>query len=71
MVLIWLPKKHPELNGMDQLWKELKGKISANRQYKTIDRQADYAENRVLGLKPRETLRKAGILSENFWLRDL
>jgi len=69
--LLWLPKKRPELNGMDQLWKELKGKISANRQYRTIDQQADYAENWVLGLRPQEALRKAGILSKNFWLRHL
>jgi hypothetical protein len=29
---------------MDQLWKELKGGLAANRQYKNIDEAVDYAE---------------------------
>jgi transposase len=31
--LIWLPKQHPELNPLDHLYKELKGKLAANRQF--------------------------------------
>ena len=66
--LIWLPKQCPELNPMDQLWKELKGKISANFQYASIDEHALNAEEWLLSLQPREALRKAGVLSKNFWL---
>ena len=44
--------------------------IAANRQFRTIDLEADYAEQWFLGLTPREALRKAGILSEGFWLKD-
>ena len=29
---LWLPKQAPELNAMDQLWRELKRLIAANRQ---------------------------------------
>lgn len=68
--LIWLPKQCSELNAMDQLGKELKNKISSNRQFKTIDEHARQAENWVLDLSNRQALRKAGILSTNFWLKD-
>ena len=69
--LVWLPKQRPELNAMDQLWKGLKQKISANRQYRTVDEQADYAEQWVLGLTPRKALRKASVLADGFWLKGL
>jgi DDE superfamily endonuclease len=69
--LIWLPKQWSELNAMDHLWKELKRQISSNRQFKTIDEQAAYAEKWVLGLSQRCALRKAGVLSKNFWLRKV
>lgn len=70
VVLLWLPKQCSELNSVDHLWKELKRLIAANRQFRTIDLEADYAEQWFLGLTPREALRKAGILSEDFWLKD-
>ena len=68
--LIWLPKQCSELNCMDQLWKELKGMISANYQFSTIDEHADYAENWLRSLTNKEALRKASVLSKNFWLRS-
>ncbi len=69
--LVWLPKQAPKLNPMDQLWRELKRLIAANRQADSIDGLADDGETWVLGLTSDEALRKAGILSKNFWLRDL
>jgi transposase len=69
IVLVWLPKQCSELNAVDHLWKELKRLIAANRQFRTIDDEADHAEQWFLSLTPREALRKAGILSENFWLQ--
>lgn len=69
--LIWLPKQWSELNGMDHLWKELKRRIASNRQFQTIAQQAEYAEAWLLGLSNREALRKAGVLSKNFWLRNV
>jgi hypothetical protein len=69
--LVWLPKQAPKLNPMDQLWRELKRLIAANRQADSIDDLAGEAETWVLGLTREEALRKAGILSKTFWLRDL
>jgi DDE superfamily endonuclease len=37
IVLVWLPKQCSEHNAMDQLWKEFKGDLAANRQFKNID----------------------------------
>jgi transposase len=69
--LVWLPKQCSELNAVDHLWKELKRLVAANRQFPTIDDEADHAERWFLGLTPREALRKAGILSKDFWLKDV
>ena len=69
--LLWLPKQWSELNAMDHVWKELDRDIAANRQYRTVGEQADHAERYILGLTPREALTKAGVLSGNFWLKDL
>ena len=68
--LLWLPKQCPELNALDQLFKDLKRLIAANRQYQTIDEEADYAEHWILALTARQALRKASVLSEDFWLKD-
>ena len=67
--LIWLPKQCPELNAMDHLWKELKADISANYQYETVEQHAAVAENYTLKLTNKQALKRAGILSKNFWLK--
>lgn len=69
--LMWLPTQCPELNPVDHLWRELKRLIAANRQFRTIDEEARYAENWFLRLTAREALRKAGILARDFWLKAL
>ena len=66
--LVWLPRQRSELNAMDHLWRALKQKISANRQCRTVDEQAGWAERYLLGLTCRQALRKAGVLSGRFWL---
>ena len=66
--LLFLPRQCPELNPMDHLWKEVKRTVSANRQFADIDAHARAAEDWVRRLSPRQALRKAGILSKNFWL---
>jgi transposase len=68
---LWLPKQTPELNAMDQLWRELKRVVAANRQHRTVDALAAAAALWVLLLTPTEARRKAGLLSQHFWLRDL
>jgi transposase len=69
IALLWLPKQCAELNPMDQLWRELKGHISANYQYPTINAHAAAAEQWIRSLTRTEALRKAGIRSKNFWLK--
>lgn len=70
IVLIWLPKQCSELNAMDQLWRDLKSNISANHQYANIDEHAAYAEAWVMSLSRTEALRKASMLSDDFWLKS-
>lgn len=63
-----LPRATPELNAMDHLFRFVKGRALANRQTITIDQSADAAAHYLLEMSPKERLRKAGILSGNFWL---
>jgi transposase len=66
--LLWLPKQSPELNAMDHVWRHLKQRIAANRQYGSIDEEAEIAREWVLGLTATAALRIAGIKSKNYWL---
>ena len=68
--LLWLPNRTPELNAMDQLWRRCKQTISGNRQYDTIDNHVDHFVDYVLHLSTQDALRKAGLLSPDFWLRE-
>ena len=43
--------------------------ITANCQFRTIGEDADDAKRWLLGLTSTETLRKAGVLSDDFWLK--
>jgi len=65
-----LPKRVPKLNAMDQLWRRSKQTISANRQYDSIDEHVDRFVDYVLRLSPTEARLKAGLLSEDQWLRE-
>jgi transposase len=68
---VWLPRQAPELSPMDQLWRELKRLIAANRQAASIDALATEAADWVLRLTPQQAFREAGMLSKCFWLRKL
>lgn len=68
---LWLPKQAPELNAMDQLWRALKAQVAANRQAASIDALAAEASEWVLDLSPADARRKAGMLSDHFWLGHL
>jgi transposase len=69
--LLWLPKQAPELSPMDQLWRELKRLIAANRQARSIDALAANAATWILTLTPQQARRKAGMASKRFWLKNL
>jgi transposase len=66
---LWLPKQAPELSPMDQLWRELKRLVAANRQAQSIDALAAEAVHWVLSLTACQARRKAGMDPPNFWLR--
>jgi DDE superfamily endonuclease len=66
--LLWLPKRSPKLNPMDTLWGQGKDKISANKQYASIDRQVDRFISYLESLPNTVALHTAGVLSGDFWL---
>jgi transposase len=68
---VWLPRQAPELSPRDQLWRELKRLVAANRQAASIDALAADAAGWVLALTPQQACRKAGMASKHFWLRNL
>jgi transposase len=65
----WLPRATPELNAMDQLWKHVKRDALANQPTRSIEASADAACRHILQMRGQERLRRAGVLSGNFWLR--
>jgi transposase len=67
--LLWLPIRCPELNPMEHLWRAAKQNVCANRQDVSIDLAVLRVLRYLRRLTPRETLRKAGVLSTQFWLR--
>jgi len=68
--LLWLPKRCPESNAMDHLWGHAKDEVCANHQDSSIDHLADCFIRYIQGLSAEEARRKAGILSEDFWLKE-
>ena len=66
--LRFLPKATPELNAMAHLWRHVKGRVLADRPTSSIEDSADAACQAILHMPPHERLRKAGILSGDFWL---
>jgi len=67
--LRWLPTASPELNPMDHLWRHVKGEVLANEPTPNVAASAQRAREYILNLTPSQRLRKAGVLSERFWLR--
>jgi transposase len=64
----FLPKATPELNAMDQLWRHVKGRALADQPTLSIEESANYACHYILDMSRHERLRKAGVLSGDFWL---
>lgn len=63
-----LPVATPELNAMDHLWRHTKREALGDRGTVTIDGSALDACQYIIDLSPRERLRKAGVLSGDYWL---
>jgi transposase len=68
--LRFLPRATPELNAMDHLWRFVKGQALADRSTRSVDKSADAACQYLLAMKSKERMKKAGILSGNFWLTN-
>lgn len=69
--LLWLPNRAPELNPMEGLWGQAKDAISANRQYETIEEHVAQFLQYLQSMPDREALKKAGVFSEDFWLKSV
>jgi transposase len=68
--LVWLPIRCPELNALDHLWRHGKEQVCANRQYGSIEEQVHRFIHYLESLTLEETLRKSGVLSEDYWLKS-
>lgn len=68
---IWLPKRAPKLNPWERLWGHGKDLVSANKQYTTVDEQAERFVGFLGSLSGHDALRKAGVFSPDFWLRSV
>lgn len=69
--LLWLPKRCPELNPMDTLWGQAKEVVSANKQTDNLEAHVDRFIRYLQNLSKQEVLHTAGVLSPNFWLRNV
>jgi hypothetical protein len=56
---------------VDHLWRHLKNDILANEPLPDLDTTLKRAWSYLADLSPRERLRKAGVLSGQFWLQDV
>lgn len=69
--LRWLPKACSELNVMDHLWRHAKDRVSANEPTPNVHATVERARRELRQMTPTERLRKAGVLSKDFWLADV
>ena len=67
----WLPVACPELNPVDHLWRHVKQDVLANEPTPDLDTSVGYACQYIFGLTPQQRLRKAGVLSDTFWLHKV
>ncbi len=68
--LLWLPKRCPELNPTEHIWRAVKKDVCANRQDASIDALVGRVVRYLRRLRQRSVLRKAGVLARRFWLRS-
>jgi len=70
-MLRWLPVACPELNPVDHLWRHVKQDVLANEATPDVKASLARACEYITSLTHKERLRKAGVLSGNFWLGDV
>jgi len=70
IALRWLPVACPKLNPMDHLWRHIKGDVLANTPHDSLDQRVALVHQYLQDLGPAGWMRKAGLFSEKFWLRE-
>jgi hypothetical protein len=70
IALRWLPVACPKLNPMDHLWRHIKGEILANTPHNSLDECVAEVYQYLQDIGPAGWMRKAGLFSEQFWLRE-
>lgn len=70
IALRWLPVACPKLNPMDHLWRHIKGDVLANTPVKSLDESVARVYEYLETIGPASWMRKAGLFSETFWLRE-
>jgi transposase len=70
IALRWLPVACPKLNPMDHLWRHIKGDVLANTSYPSLDEGVEEVYRYLHHLGRIGWMRKAGLFSETFWLRE-
>ena len=66
--LRFLPTACPELNPLEGLWREVKGRVLANEPTPDLDISLERAIDHLMAMTGRQRRQTAGVLSENFWL---
>jgi transposase len=70
IVLRWLPVACPKLNPMDHLWRHVKGDVLANTPANSLDDCVASVHQYLQDIGPAGWMRKAGLFSEKFWLKE-
>ena len=69
IAIAWLPFRSPELNPCEDLWRQLKRTVAANRAYPSVDDLAARATAWLADLGTDDIRRYAGLASSKFdWL---
>jgi transposase len=69
ITLAFLPFRAPELMPCDDLWRQLKAVVAANRAYAAVTELAERAVAWLDAIPPADRLRRSGLTSSKFtWL---
>ena len=61
--LVWLPKRSPQFNPVEDLWRWLKPEVAGNRSHSDLEPLQPACRQQLDQLTPQQALRKAGLLA--------
>ena len=70
MAFRWLPVACPKLHPRDHLWRHITAEVLANTPHDSMDERVALVHQYLQDLGPAGWMRKAGLFSEKFWLRE-